>query len=463
MRTLLMLVLACCSLGVFALEPVKITDAKDQEILKHFLVQVAAVPTDISPKYCQKMVDDECEGYTWQICPYLDMPLTAYKLTGDVKYLEDFVKTFANMSTTLTSGPDGFKGWYGKPLPIFSDKNNPGAKTDVMINCFHATEVLTDFIETIAAEPALAEKYAAQKKEYLDLLENHFVKAWLDRGNLADLGKLGAAFRAEFTISKDKGGLTHPHNKQSICVRGLCGLYRVTGKDEYLALAIKLATCFKHSLTLKAGHYEWNYWDPAGEWDIDPENPKYKWRHWIGVEHKGGYYASSLAQAVEMYDFGLVFNRTDLDRFLKTQLELCWDGKMDKPGWSRVDGTKSDKYMQGEYICEALAPYSAKVQEYLFTGPRQDHRIKVADNNWHGGPMANYWLKAKLLELPSKPDGKQKYLEFGKKFLAKPENAALVKELEFTASEPNYVAPESPKDAKDLPKTPPAKTASAKG
>ncbi len=37
--------------------------------------------------------------------------------------------------------------------------------------------------------------------------------------------------------------------------------------------AVKLGTRFKRTLKLRDGHYEWNYWDPAGPWDVDPNNP----------------------------------------------------------------------------------------------------------------------------------------------------------------------------------------------
>ena len=105
--------------------------------------------------------------------------------------------------------------------------------------------------------------------------------------------------------------------------------------------AIKLGTSFKNCLTLVDGRYQWNYWDPAGEWDIDPEDTR-KWKHWIGAEHRSGYYSLSLSQAVLLYENELLFNRTDIERFVKTQTTVCWNGDLDNPEWARVDGKPSE-------------------------------------------------------------------------------------------------------------------------
>ena len=132
--------------------------------------------------------------------------------------------------------------------------------------------------------------------------------------------------------------------------------------------AILLGTRYKHCLHLNDGHYEWNYWDPAGAWDVKPGSPN-EWKHWIGAEHTGGYYSLSLMQAVRLYEFGVVFDKTDMERFVKTQVAVCWNGSMDNPQWARVDGTRPAQYMQGEYMCAALAAFNDKVAEFCY-GPR---------------------------------------------------------------------------------------------
>jgi hypothetical protein len=251
----------------------------------------------------------------------------------------------------------------------------------------------------------------------------------------------------------DKAHLTQPHNKHSIIVRGLLALYRVTGKDEYMRKAVQVGTRFKQCLTRKDGHYEWDYWDPAGAWDVLPSDTS-KWKHWIGVEHKGSYYASSLSQAVALYQHGVVFERADIDRFLKTQLEKCWNGDAAKPKWARVDGTVSDKYMQGDYICAALAPYSDKIADFLFAGPRMEDRLKNANHSWQGGPVLAGWLEGKWVTLPRAKAAPQPFLAFGKQFLEKKENQGFAAGLQFEVTGAGYAPPQAPADMKNMPPEP---------
>jgi hypothetical protein len=445
--------LVCVFPLVWAAAPVQVTDAKDKDILRQFLAHAERVPEQVNPDYCKRMAAEEPESYTWQALPQLSMLLTAYQLTADPKYLDLFVRTFENMRAALTTGPDGFLGWYGKAFDIFRDAKDPDKKVDVEINAFRAADVLTAFLEEVASDEQLSRRYARQQEQYLDLLENQLLKKWEVRGSYVDLGGTGAIYRTHPGLKDVKAHLTDPHNKQSIIVSGLLGLYRVTGKDDYMRKAVRIGTRFKHCLTLKDGHYEWNYWDPAGAWDVDPNNPS-AWKHWIGPEHMGHYYSLSLTQAVMLYDHGVVFTRTDMDRFLKTQLEVCWNGDMLQPQWSRVDGSRPENYTQGAYICSALAPFSEKVAEFLYAGPRQDERLQAAAHPWQGGVVAGGWLSGKYICLPAARAGRQTHLAAGRRFLEKPENRDFAKALEFAVTGSAYRAPASPAQMQAMPQEP---------
>jgi hypothetical protein len=439
-----------------AAEPVRIEDAKDRQIVAAFLKHADGVPSTLTAEYCKKQAAEDPESYCWIVLKYQRLPLTAYQLTGDAKYLDLFVKCFENLRAAMTPSADGYLDWHGKPLSGFQDATKPGYTYDVIITSFSAICMLSDFVELTGQDAALKEKYAAQRAAYLELMEKHLAKKWDPRGDYVDLGAGGAIYRAPAGLKEDKARLTQPHNKHSLLIRGFLALYRVTGNDEYMRKAVKLGARFKHCLTLKDGHYEWNYWDPAGAWDVLPSD-KSKWKHWIGVEHKGGYYASTLEQAVDLYDFGVVFGKDDMDRFLKTQLEKCWNGDLTKPKWARVDGTTSDKYMLGDYLCAALAPLSPKIEEFCYAGPRQEDRLKNAGHSWQGAVVADGWLIGKYLELPKARGGKQVYEEFGRKFRAKPENQAFLKEVEFEVTGEGYRAPKTPAEMKDMPQEPAGK------
>jgi hypothetical protein len=431
-------------------QPVQVTDQKDQAILRSFLAHVSEVPESLSREHCQKLAADEVEEYTWELVPQLRMPLTAYRITGDPGYLDIFVRAFENMRLALTRGPDGFLGWYGKALPGFEDPAAPDRKVDVVVNSFSVAEVVSEFLELAGGEPELSSKYAAQRAEYLDLLENHLVKKWDVRGNYVDLAQTGAIYRAESGMRETKALLTLPHNKQSIVISGLLALYRVTGNDEYMRRAIKLGTRFKHCLLLKDGHYEWSYWDPAGEWDINPSNPAV-WKHGIWPEHQGSYYSLTLAQATTLYDYGVVFDRHDIDRFLRTQLDVCWNGDFEHPVWTRVDGSRPAQYTLGEYISYSLAPFEERIARFLYWGGHQDDRVRNAEHSWQGGPVAGAWLEAKLLAYPAAKGGRQAHLDAGRRFLAKVENRAFLAALAFDVTESGYAAPKTPADMEPMP------------
>jgi len=150
----------------------------------------------------------------------------------------------------------------------------------------------------------------------------------------------------------------------------------------------------------------------------------------------------------------VVFDRTDIDRFLKTQLEKCWNSHLGDPKWTRVDGTYHAKYTKGSYMCSALAPFNDKVFAFLYTGPRQDERLKNAPHSWQGGPVANGWLSGKYVTCPAAKDGKALHAEFGKTFLRNTANRQLVKSLALVVTGSGYAPPRAPGDMKPMPPEP---------
>jgi hypothetical protein len=455
MRVLAAAAMVCLlAAPLLAAEPVKMGDAKDAQLLQAFLKHVGTLGQRLSPQACQKTADEATENYTWILLPQLSMPLTAYEITADANHLDLFVKVFANMRSAMTQDSAGFWGWYGLPEKGYEDPAHPTMKLDVTINDFRAVELLSRFLELVAADPALTAKYAKQRLEYVDLMENHLVKKWVARGQFVDLGKGGAIQRAHPELKPDSSHLTLPHNKHSIVIHGLLGLYRATGNDEYMKQAVQLGVRFKHSLSLKDGHYEWNYWDPAGAWDVNPAKTN-AWKHWIGPEHKGGYYSSTLSQAVLLFQHGVVFDKGDMDRFLKTQMTKCWNGDAADPKWFRVDGTTDKQYAVGEYICPALAIFEAKIGDFLYTGARQDAKLTKLDDWWDAGVGLDGWLRGKYIDLPQGQGGKQVYLQAGQRFLKNKANQDWLKALEFDVTGTGYAPPLTPDKMNPMPPEPP--------
>ena len=96
--------LACAALGLWAAEPVKIADPKDKQLLDAFLKHALNTPQELSADKCKSMVEKSYGNVVWRLAPYSAMPLTAYELTGDAKYLDAFVQAFANLRSAMTKG-----------------------------------------------------------------------------------------------------------------------------------------------------------------------------------------------------------------------------------------------------------------------------------------------------------------------------------------------------------------------
>ena len=372
-------------------ESPRVKDDAGQQILESFLGHVQRSESYCTPESMTKFAEQP-EDITWQTSKYIRMPLVAYCLTVDTNYLDMFVKRMNMLCDYLEEGPDGFLGWYGLPLELFRHPEHLQQQVDVILTSFVMAGLMAEFARVIQGDEMLNAQYDEAAQRYLTLAEEHLVKKWDVRGRYKDLGETGAVYITHPDLKPTKANLTQPHNKHAKIIRALLNLYAATQKDKYLVKAIKLGVRFKNCLTLVEEHYEWNYWDPAGAWDKDTENPS-KWKHWIGAEHRGGYYSLSLSQAILLYEHGLVFNKTDIERFIKTQTTICWNGDLNNPKWSRIDGQASDQ----PYLCTWLAPFDERVYELAYGTQAQRERLKHKEHGWQGGVVASDWLEFKCL------------------------------------------------------------------
>ncbi|MBC8096517.1 MAG: hypothetical protein H7Y43_11965 [Akkermansiaceae bacterium] len=369
----------------------------------------------------------------------MQMLLTAFELTGDPSHLREFAARFDDLRSTLVKDKDGLLGWAGKPIEPLRDP----AKPDVVINeiqtDFRAVGVVALFLELVERDDDLKKEFASLRKDYLDLLENHLIRRW--DNSYSDLGDKGAIYRWNPDYIPNKANLTLAHEKQANMIDGYLNLYRVTKNPLYLQRAAKLGTWLKKCLGLVEGHYVWSYWDPAGAWDISPQDPA-KWKHWVGKEPKAQWYAATVGSALALYHHGVVFDKQDVARFVKTQMEVCWNRDLDNPAFFTCDGKPAK---EGErFIAPSLAPFEDQVAGFLYTGKRQDERVQKSADAWQGGVLAGQWLRGKYLELPAVKAREQSYLASTKDFLARPENQVFLKSLQFEVTTPGYSTPPTP-------------------
>lgn len=412
--------------------PVKV-DPSDQVILDKFLGHSKALADSMTKEHFQgiKVPETIC----WLDCPRMTTALTAYELTGDADYLRHFATAAENLRSAVVKGPDGFMGWYGLPEASLIDPAKPNAVIAEIQADFRVVQMMSHFIALTDADPKLKEEFAAMRAPWIDLMSNQLVKKW--DGSFEDLGSRGAVYRWNKDYQPVKATLTLNHEKISIMIHGLVGLYAITGDDELMRKAVKLGVNLKRDLGLKDGAYVWRTWDPSGPWDLGLTD-KTKWRNWIGPEPKAQWHISTTTSALLLYHSGVVFDRTDVDRFVKTQMSVCWNGDIENPLFFMNNGAPAKEVLASP----ALAPFDAKLAQLLYTGPLQALRLAKADNDWQGGVVTNDYLYGKYFLVPKVKDGKPLHPELGAKFAKK--NAKWLKSMTFTVKEPGYTTPAVP-------------------
>ncbi|CAN5757834.1 hypothetical protein BH09VER1_BH09VER1_12830 [soil metagenome] len=334
------------------------------------------------------------EDLCWQDLPKIDEALTAYELTSDETYLRSATSALKAMIATLQPGPDGRLGWWGKPLASLADPAKPNQRVREIQTDFRFAAVVSRWIALADAEPKIRDEFKEQRDRWLALTEKDIVGYWDTEGYYKDLGARGGIYQWNRDYKPNVAQITLPHEKLSMMVGGLLGLYQVTGRREYAVRAAKIGLWLKCCLGLKDGRYSWSRWTPAGTWDIDPANPA-KWKTWVGAEPRAQWYEASVDTAAHLHQLGLVFTDEDMRRFAATQTEVCWNGDEAVPQYFQVDGKPA---WQGEkFIALSLTPFSRKFSDFVYGPAGSAERLKVADNPWKGGVLAGWWFRGKYL------------------------------------------------------------------
>jgi hypothetical protein len=180
---------------------------------------------------------------------------------------------------------------------------------------------IAEFCAAVQTDPAAPAKYRAAARRYLDLIERTLLPNW--EFCWRELPGDAGIYTAQNDPAQRFPGATLPHNQYLALARTYVAVYRATGKPAYRERAAKMARFFKRNLQLVDDHYEWKYWDYAGPWDEDAR----AMAHTEDTSH--GHI--DIGFAVDAYDAGIVFDRTDMDRFARTVSEVMWNGSEDQP------------------------------------------------------------------------------------------------------------------------------------
>ena len=415
----------------------------DEAILRAFITHAVEYADKLTAENVAAKCAEAPEMFAWIQFRYLNCLNLAYELTGDTKYLDLLRDKFALFQKVLRKSDDGYLGWWGKPIPPRQLKDNPGLQIEELQMTFRAIGMLSRWIELARQDPNYAKANAATIDAYIELMTKSLYPKWDAHGFFAEIPGRGGVYH----------GLDYPHpqrttlsfEKLSIVVDGLLKLYRVTGDDQYLKRALQIGAWFRSNLLLKDGHYEWMSWVPAGKWDVNPGKDDAWAVSWIAPDPNAPWYVAALSIALNLYQHGLLFDDTDLARFIATQKTMCWNGDMEKPEYRTVAGTTS-KWVKGRFLSDQLAHYDATLRKLAFAGPHEAQRVTDAASSWKGGANAQDYVREKYLMAPVVAKNPKPYATYGQAFLAKPENRAFHDTLAAETKDANHPVPRRPSE-----------------
>jgi hypothetical protein len=325
---------------------------------------------DAHNRYCDKETGEEVG---WLISPFLNGFYYGYQATHDPQWVDRFVDWADAWIGRGVKEPDGYIGW--PKVDTTGAKGVENLMTDSLLGEAMGLRPVVLMAHTILMNPALKQKYGEKARSYLHLAEQTFQK-WDQRGAWRDVGSGGLWVVVPFGIDPQTGqwtegyarrhtdGFSLPDNKENFIALWLLSLYDVTKKPIYRERAEKWFRIMQSRMKLRDGgkYYVWDYWDPAGPWDYNPDGST---RHWVGVHPNGGYYDVDVEGIVAAYEHHLVFTRKEIDRLIATNRDFMWNHKVQGAAFQRIDGGQPDdrwKNLPGA-LWTALVPYDATLRK----------------------------------------------------------------------------------------------------
>ncbi len=300
-------------------------------------VKLDYTPNELADKMINNPVlkNKTGEEFCWHARYGMDRFVYNYELTKNTQWLDAGIRYYDFLIGKMATGPDGYKGWIGAYM--YDDKY----WIDSHVGDALLFDGMLEFAVLTLADQNLKARYGEKVKLYTDLAKKHLIEKNDKRGTWKENGPIGAYISYsqymkpgnlkewKYGSEVTKSGLSHPFNKQGDMAQVNMRLFRLTGDKYYFEKAEKIFLRMKRQLQLTDNHYEWNYWEPFGLWDIDLE--KKTTRHWVGINPSAGYQAREVAQMVDAYHHGIVFDETDIKRLINTHLEVMWNKDREKP------------------------------------------------------------------------------------------------------------------------------------
>jgi hypothetical protein len=325
--------------------------------------------SDDRHRYCDREVGEEVG---WLVSPFLNGFYYGYRATRDPKWVDLLADWADSWIKRGVKEPDGYIGW---PKSGSGGLVEDTLFTDSLLGEAMGLRPIVLMADEIRRTPALKEKFGTRAEAWLQLGGQIFQK-WTSRGCWREVKDGGLWVVPAFGIDAQTGGWTdgyarratdgfsNPDNKQNHIARWLLAMHEVTRKPVYRERAEKWFQLMKARMKTREGgkYFVWNYWEPAGPWDLKPDGST---RHWVGVHPNGGYYAADLEGIVAAFEHGLVFTRDDIQRLIATNRDFMWNQQVEGASFQRIDGGKPDARWKDSpgLLWTVLVPYDETLRK----------------------------------------------------------------------------------------------------
>ena len=192
----------------------------------------------------------------------------------------------------------------------------------------------------LPGNPSLDARYRKAADRYLRIIERQLIPKW-ERYWRERQG--GGAYVAQDDEAQRFPGVTLPHNQYLALGRTILALYRITGKLTYRRQALLTAAFFARNLRKTGEAYEWNYWDPLGDWDEPGKR--------MQVREDTSHGAIDIGFVIDAYKSGVFFTREDMERFAGTFRDCMWNGSLEDPKvGARVASKEGESLALAEWV-----------------------------------------------------------------------------------------------------------------
>ncbi len=338
------------------------------------------------------------ELWAWHANWGMGQFVQGYHAYNDTSWLDWGVQYYDFVLDHMRQAPDGYMGWIG-PLPII------GSRTDEHIGDAILFKHMLEFADLVKRDPALASQYGQKADHYVELAQTHLIEKWDARGTYHRADQVGFYRWWDQQLPEDLsewqhdpsrvsgfGSVTQQFNKQIAMGLNAVRLYRITGEQKYQDRAFELFGFLKSRMHHYNDTYVWNFREPALREDvISVANNNI--RTWVAVHPtNAGYQAGAIGRIVEAYHSGIVFDETDIQRLINTQLQVMWNGSLSNPSFTGPDAwIRGGSTNTAGTFWSGLADFDATIRE-LRGGPGSNMRSRI---------MYDYFVNVTLAQEPS--------------------------------------------------------------